>query len=143
MDDARFRACLGVFLVGLLGVSTLVVAQQPLPKVMTGTWDVDLPPATRMTVLASGSWSIVIERQNPDGSIEGKMTWAGGRHCEAVDEPITGSFDGNELRIEGMLRDKYRNAGCRKAIFVLKRNAFGNAFAGELVNSPMKVRLNP
>ena len=88
-----------------------------------------------------GTWSVVIDKQNPDGTIEGKATWAGARYCTMENEPFTGRFDGTELTIVAQFRDKLPNGGCVKANLVLKRTGAGNEFEGEIPGSRDKYRL--
>jgi len=131
---APFRSALGVFLLGLLGTSMVVVAQQDLPNAMAGTWHTtNAEAASGRYNPYGGTWSVVIDKQNPDGSIAGKMTWVGGRTCEASNDPITGRYDGIQLTIRGTLRNKFPNAGCGRVRFVLKKT--GSGFEGEIPGS--------
>ena len=141
---APFRSALGVFLLGLLGTSMVVVAQQDLPNAMAGTWHTtNAEAASGRYNPYGGTWSVVIDKQNPDGSIAGKMTWSGSRLCDANNEPITGRYEGTQLTIRATLRDKFANAGCGRVTFVLKKN--GTDFEGEIPGSSSgtKVTLKP
>jgi hypothetical protein len=142
--NARFRPYPSVFLLGLFGVSTIAMAQEQLPKAMTGTWDTtNQAAASGRIVTSGGTWSVVIDKQNPDGSLVGKMTFSGSRLCEADNDPITGRYDGTELTIRGTLRDKFPNAGCGRVRFVLKKSGAG--FEGGIPGaaSPYRVTLKP
>lgn len=144
--NARFRPYPGVYLLALLGASTIAIAQEQLPKAMAGTWDTTnqaAPAASGRIVPSGGTWSVVIDKQNPDGSIAGKMTWSGSRLCEANNDPITGRYDGTELTIRGTLRDKFANAGCGRVRFVLKKSGAG--FEGGIPGaaSPYRLTLKP
>ena len=60
-------------------------AEDRLPSDFTGSGTVS---TGRTTVTR---WSIVIDSQEPDGTIKGKMNWSG-RVCFAKDLPFTGSY---------------------------------------------------
>ena len=142
--NAQLRANRHVFLLSLLGASAIVVAQQTLPATMTGTWyATNVQASSGRYNPTGGTWSVVIDKQNPDGSIAGKMTWSGSRLCDASNEPITGRYEGTQLTIRATLRDKFANAGCGRVTFVLKKN--GTDFEGEIPGSSSgtKVTLKP
>ena len=123
----------------LLGVIAVIApdaaAQDKLPAAMAGTWNGTAP--SRGTPFG-GAWSVLIEKQDPDGSIEGKATWGGGQFCAMENEPITGKFDGTQLTIAAQFRDKVPNAKCGKANMVLKKKGAGNAFEGEIPGSQFR-----
>jgi hypothetical protein len=51
------------------------------------------------------AWSVTITKQNPDGSIEGTLTY-GGPQCSARNAPMTGKYNGTELRLTAQLEPK-------------------------------------
>ena len=84
--------------------------------------------------------TVTIEKQGPDGSVEGKFIYLENKNCEATEDPITGQFDGQILTLQVMFRDKFPNAGCGRSRFVLKKNADGS-FDGEIPGSSTEVKL--
>jgi len=128
-----------IVLVLLAGAAPELAAQDKLPAAMAGHWSgiARVPPGQDQPI--SGNWSVAIDKQNPDGSIEAKATWSGFRNCEMNNEPLSGRFDGTELRLEGIFRDKFPNAGCGKANFVLKKSGAG--FEGEIPGSRLRIKV--
>jgi hypothetical protein len=126
----------------ILAVSTGLLAQEQLPKRLEGDWQ-GVSTDSRHNQLG-GSISVTIEKQNSNGSIEGKMTYQGAKRCEATDGPMTGQYDGQVLTLHVTLNDKFPNAGCGRLRFVLRRNADGR-FDGEVPgsNSQIKASLSP
>ena len=128
-----------LIVLALLAVAApYAAAQDKLPAKMVGNWSGITRIKTQDQPI-SGNWSVVIDKQNPDGTVEAKATWSGFRSCEMNDEPMSGKFDGNELRLEGMFRDKYPNAKCGKAVFVLRKS--GPGFEGEIPASRQQIKL--
>jgi hypothetical protein len=113
---------LALVLTLLAGAVPEIAAQDKLPAKMSGKWN----GVTQRGTPFGGNWSVVIDSQNPDGSIEGKATWGGGQLCAMNSEPFTGKFDGTQLTIVAQFRDMSPNAGCQKASLVLKKS--GNDF---------------
>ena len=83
--------------------------------------------------------SVTIDKQNPDGSIEGKMT-ASGQFCAMNDEPMTGRFDGTVLTLQASYRPLAPQASCGRATFVLKRS--GSGFEGEVPGSRLRLKVS-
>ena len=121
----------------LAGVAADVSAQDKLPAKMSGKWSGTTPGKGTPF---GGAWSVVIDKQGPDGSIEGKVTWEG-RICAMDNEPITGKLDGSQLTIVAQFRDKMPNAGCQKANLVLKKKGTGNDFEGTIPGSQFNYQL--
>jgi hypothetical protein len=123
-----------VMLLVLLAVAgpyaPFAAAQDKLPAKLAGKWSGTTPGKGTPF---GGTWSVVIDKQNPDGTIEGKATWGGGQFCLMDNEPVTGKFDGNELTLVAQWRDKIPNANCGKATMVLKKK--GNDFEGGIPGS--------
>lgn len=131
-----YRAAL---MVALFGIATSLVAQEQLPKAMSGNWTGTFIGKGGNPVDAGGTWSVVVDKQNADGSIEGKMTFSG-RFCAMDNAPMTGKYDGNELTMKATFKDQMPNGGCREAGFILKKIA-GNRFEGTIPSTSAKYRL--
>ena len=125
----------------LAGVAPDLLAQDKLPQAMSGTWSGVSRAGQVGQATFGGTWSVVIDKQNPDGTIAGKATWEGARACALDNDPITGTFDGTQLTIVAPFRDKIPNAGCGKARLVLKRVGAGNQFEGTIPASKDQYRL--
>jgi hypothetical protein len=125
-----------IVLVLLAVAAPHAAAQDKLPAKMSGKWNGTFPGKGTPF---GGSWSVVIDRQNPDGTIEGKATWGGGQYCVMDNEPFTGKFDGAELTIVAQWRDKIPNAQCGKANMVLKKK--GDDFDGAIPGSRFRYLL--
>jgi hypothetical protein len=86
---------------------TQVASQEPLPAAMSGRWigmgGQGAKAGGKMPI--DFAWSVKVTKQNPDGSIEGTITY-GGPQCSAKDAPMTGKFDGTELRMTVQLEPK-------------------------------------
>jgi hypothetical protein len=124
----------------LAGAGPNATAQDKLPVKMSGKWNGTFPGKGTPF---GGNWSIVIDRQNPDGTIEGKATWGGGQYCFMDNEPLSGKFDGTQLTLVAQWRDKVANAQCGKATMVLKKK--GDGFEGGIPGSRFnyQLTLNP
>lgn len=125
----------------LAGVAPDLPAQEKLPQAMAGKWSGVSRQGQAGQSTFGGTWSVVIDKQNPDGTIAGKATWLGSRSCTMDNEPFTGNFDGTQLTIVAPFRDKIPNARCGKARLVLKRTGAGNDFEGDIPGSQDKYRL--
>jgi hypothetical protein len=120
----RIRLLLMCAVIGLLPF-TQTAAQEKLPTAMKGRWigmgqqggkiPIDFP------------WSIEITKQNPDGSIEGSMNYAGPQ-CSAKNAPMTGTFDGVDLIVTTELQPKMQ---CGKQSFRLKKSGGKHLFEGK------------
>jgi hypothetical protein len=119
----------------LLGAAPVAVAQAELPRAMSGTWS----GVSERNIPVNGSISVVIDKQETNGAITGRMT-ASGQYCAMKDEPMTGRFDGTVLRLEATYRALVPQASCRKATFVLKRT--GTGFEGEIPGSPLRTKVS-
>jgi hypothetical protein len=73
------------------------------------------------------AWSIKIAKQNPDGSIDGTLSY-GGPQCSAKDAPMTGTFDGTELKVTAQLQPP---AQCGKQTFRMRKAGGAHLFEGE------------
>jgi hypothetical protein len=124
---------------GTVCIATSVVAQEQLPKNLEGNWNGYANAKSSRPNPIGGALSVVIEKQNPDGTIEGKMTYSGAQFCELKDDPMTGKFDGTVLTLQVTFRNKMPNAGCGPSRFVMNKDADGT-FAGEIPNSPSRIR---
>lgn len=101
------------------------LAADPLPAKLSGTWfGLGQGGGTRNFEV-----SLVVEKQEPDGTVEGKLTrWGFG--CGAKDEPFKGTFDGTTLSFRSMSRANVnasrRDGTCDEDEYVLKRGADGS-----------------
>ncbi|HTO47652.1 MAG TPA: hypothetical protein VML91_08420 [Burkholderiales bacterium] len=126
----------------LAGVAPDLAAQDKLPQAMSGKWNGISRQGQAGQTTFGGTWSVVIDKQNPDGTIEGKATWVGARYCTMENEPFTGKFDGTRLTIVAQFRNKIPNGGCDlKANMVLKKTAGAKEFEGTIPNSRDQYRL--
>jgi hypothetical protein len=139
--NARLGFRVTIVLAALAGTAQDLAAQGKLPEKMTGTWASNAPTQGGARGAVGGTWSVLIAEQKPDGSIAGKATWEGGRLCAMNDEPMTGRFDGTELRMAVTFQNKFPNAGCSKANLVLRKAGEGNTFEGELRGSGIRMTL--
>ena len=119
----------------LAAVAQAASAQTELPKAMAGTWS---GVSERNTPL-NGTMAVVIDQQNPDGSITGRITTSG-QMCAMKDEPMTGRFDGTTLTMDATYRALVPQASCGKARFVLKRSGAG--FEGEIPGSRLRTKVS-
>jgi len=82
-------------------------AQDKLPAAMSGRWigmgGEGAKQGGRIPI--DFAWSIKIARQNPNGTIEGTLSY-GGPQCSAKDAPMTGTFDGTELKLTAQIEPK-------------------------------------
>lgn len=129
------------FIIAIFAVSTGLLAQEQLPKKLDGVWS-GIGSGSQHNSFG-GPMSVMIEKQNPDGSIEGKMSFRG-VNCEMNDDPIIGKFDGQILTLQITFRDRFPRAGCGRATFILKKGADGK-FEGEIPGNinQIKARLAP
>ena len=126
----------------LAGIAPNIAAQDKLPQAMSGEWSGVFRPNQVGQSTGGGTWSVVIDKQNADGTIEGKATWAGARYCTMDNEHFTGRFDGTPLTIVAQFRNKIPNGGCDlKATMVLKKTGSGKEFEGTIPNSRDRYRL--
>ena len=124
-----------VLLFLLLGLATSGIAQSELPKSMKGSWS---GLSERGNVPLNGTLSVVIDKQNADGSIEGKMSGSSNQ-CAMRDEPMTGRFDGSVLTLQATWRPLVPQAThCGRATYVLKKT--GSGFEGEIPGSRLRIK---
>ena len=118
-----FVVCLAVV---STAIPTAVYAADSLPPSMSGRWFGSGQTGQQRNFEVA----IVIEKQSPDGSVEGKLTrWGNG--CGAKDEPFKGTFDGAVLKFKSMSRanvnSRLPNGVCGEDEYVLKLNADGKS----------------
>jgi hypothetical protein len=99
-------------------------AQEQLPSSLKGRWLGMGQQVGRMPV--DFEWSLQITKQNPDGSIEGTMSFAGPM-CSAKNAPMTGTFDGKQLVVSAVLEPK---AQCGKSTFRMVKRGGKHLFEG-------------
>ena len=120
----------GLLLVALCAVIgslsfTQTAAQEQLPAAMSGRWLGMGQKGGKIPI--DFAWSVAITKQSPDGSIEGTMSYAGPQ-CSAKNAPMTGTFDGTELKVTAELQPK---AQCGKQTFRLKKAGGKHLFEGK------------
>jgi hypothetical protein len=124
------RTTLALALCAAIGVLPLTqtAAQEPLPASMAGRWvgfgGEGAKAGGRMPI--DFAWSIKITKQNPDGSIEGTLSF-GGPSCSAKDTPMTGTFDGKELKLTAQLQPA---AQCGEQTFRMRKAGGKHLFEG-------------
>ncbi len=119
----RYRILLGSLL-GFLPL-TLVMAEDPLPTSMNGRW-VGTSSKSVGKAPIDIAWSVMVAKQNPDGSFEGTVTYQGTR-CSAKDAPMKGTFNGEELVIKTELEPK---AQCGSVTYRMKKAGGKHLFEG-------------
>jgi len=125
-----FRIC---FALALIAVAEGILAQAtPLPKSMSGSWTAVVPGRQTFT----DSMSVVLDVPAGTGAVMGRLT-VRGLACGAVDEPLTGTWDGTEPRLESVVRPNVNaqrmngECGNGRVSFVLKRKPGRDGFEGE------------
>lgn len=116
----RLLLCVALALLPLAPAS----AQEQLPSSLKGRWIGMGQQAGRIPI--DFEWSLQITKQNPDGSIEGTMSFAGPR-CSARNAPMTGTFDGQQLIFTTHLEPK---AQCGKQTFRMTKRGGKHLFEG-------------
>jgi len=118
----------------LAWLATNVVADEvmPLPKAMSGRYTAVVPGQQTFT----NSLSVVLDVPSERGPVTGRLT-VRGVTCGAVDEPLSGTWDGTELRFESLVRPNVNaqrpngQCGNGKVTFILTRKPGQSAFEGE------------
>src|SRR2546429_3860600 len=95
----------------MLASTTMAQPVEPLPKAMNGRWTAIVPGGRTFT----DTLSVVLEAPAATGQVTGRVT-VRGVVCGALDEPLTGSWDGTELHFESRVRPNvnvlYPNGEC-------------------------------
>ena len=103
----------------------------PLPATLSGRWTV-----TASGFLSSHTVTLSFEGQGQTGPVTGRVSFRG-MDCGLLDEPLRGSWDGVDLRLETAQRAEVGapreagNCGTARATFVLRRNPGDTRFEGE------------
>lgn len=120
------RTSLALALCAAIGLLPLTqsAAQEQLPPSLAGRWLGMGKQAGKIPI--DFAWSVKITKQNPDGTIEGTMSY-GGPQCSAKDAPMTGTFDGTELKVTAQLQPA---AQCGKQTFRMKKTGGKHLFEG-------------
>ena len=120
----RTRLLVWCAVIGLLPF-TQTAAQEQLPTAMKGRWIGMGNQAGKIPI--DFPWSIEITKQNPDGSIEGTMSYAGPQ-CSAKNAPMTGTFNGVQLIVTTELQPKMQ---CGRQSFRLNKSGGKHLFEGK------------
>jgi len=133
--------------VGSIG-TVLAQTPAPLPKTMSGHWTAVVPGGRTFT----DSLSVVLDVPGGTGPLTGRLTIRGVT-CGALDEPLTGTWDGSELRMESQVRPNVNaqrangECGTGRVTFNLTRKPGQTAFNGESLRdaapAPAQVTLAP
>ena len=123
-----------VLLAGLMTMSGVAFAQgaTPLPKSMSGRWTAVIPGGKVFT----DGLSVVLDARDGSGPVTGRLT-VRGLGCGAQDEPLTGTWDGTELRFSSQVRPNVNatrpngECGSGRVDFVLVRKPGQTTFEGE------------
>jgi hypothetical protein len=126
-----FRTCV---LLALMGATIGVLAETaaPLPKTMSGRWTAVVPGRQTFT----DTMSVVLDVPATTGPLAGHLTLRGVTYG-AIDEPLTGTWDGTELRFESQVRPNVNaqrmngECGTGKVTFALSRKPGQAVFEGE------------
>jgi hypothetical protein len=137
-----------VTIVALAAGAALAQTVLPLPKVMQGTWTAVVPNVRTFT----DTFAVTLDDPAPSGALTGRLTLRG-IGCGAVDEPLTGTWDGVLLRMESVVRPNVnaqrQNGQCGngRVTFVLKRKTGQTGFEGESTRDgsplPSQITLGP
>jgi len=134
-----FRLCMLIALAGITG-EVLAQATAELPGRMSGRWTAVVPG--RATY--SDTMSVTLDVPSGTGPLTGRLT-SRGVTCGALDEPLTGTWDGTELRFESLVRPNVNaqradgNCGTGRVTYVLKRKPGQSAFEGESHREGLKI----
>ena len=128
--------------IALIAATTWAVGQtpEPLPTAMSGKWVVVLPNGR----LYTDTMSIALDTPAATGAVTGRLTIRGVT-CGAQDEPLTGTWDGTQLRFDSQVRpnvnaqQKDAQCGSGKVAYVLRRKPGEQAFDGEFTRDGMGV----
>ena len=128
----------------------MVLAQaiEPLPKTMSGRWTAVVPGGRTF----SDTLSVVLEVPGGTGPLTGRLTLRGVT-CGAVDEPLSGTWDGTELRMESRVHPNVNalrangECGTGRVTFNLTRKPGRTTFDGESLRdaapTPSQITLAP
>lgn len=134
----------------LVGSASMVLAQttSPLPKAMSGRWTSVVPGGRAFT----DTWSVILDVPGGTGPVTGRLTLRGVT-CGALDEPLTGTWDGSELRMESQVHPNVNaqrmngECGTGRVTFKLARKPGQSTFEGEAQRDaapvPSQVTLAP
>ena len=129
---ARLALAAFALAAALVSAASAQAPANALPGALSGRWTF-LPAGGRTFV---DMWSARFDGTGAPGPVTGKLTWRG-VNCGAQDEPLTGTWDGTELRFESVLRANANtqnlNGNCEggRAVWVLKRKPGSATFEGE------------
>lgn len=137
------RAGLLPFVPLALGCAAVAFAQSvpaPLPPSLSGRWTYSAPNGRTFV----DYWSVRFDSSGAPGAVNGMVTWRG-LSCGAKDEPVTGTWNGTELRFEVVLRPNVNtqnpngNCGNGRTTVLLTRNAGATGFEGTATQADRNV----
>ncbi len=137
------------FALASIAVTEDIVAQtMGLPTAMSGRWTAVIPGRQTYT----DTMSVVLEVPAGTGTVTGRLNLRGVT-CGAINEPLTGTWDGTELRLESQVRPNVNaqrsngECGTGRVTFVLKRKPGQVGFEGESLRDgstvPSQITLAP
>ena len=144
------RSVRDVVLLVLTGCAGIASAQTaaPLPASMSGRWSAVIPGNRTFT----DSLSVVLDVPDGTGPLTGRLTLRG-ITCGAQEEPLSGTWDGTELRMESQVRPNVNaqrangECGTGRLTFKLTRKPGQASFEGEALRDaspvPSQVTLSP
>src|SRR5438270_2223369 len=116
---------------GIAQLSPLPPPLAPLPASLSGRWTI-----TASGRPASDIVTMSFDGQGQTGPVKGRVSLRG-LDCGSLDEPLSGSWDGVDLRLETAQRPEVGapradgNCGTARATFVLRRKPGDTRFEGE------------
>src|SRR4051812_37000911 len=102
---------LHIAIASALVAGTTVVLAEDLPKAMSGNWNGVASAGNAAGRPIGGRAGIVIQDQAADGTLRGTMSFQSSPSCSDEPAPMTGTFDGTELKLHVDFKGKYANAG--------------------------------
>lgn len=139
---------IAVVLLTIPAMKPVAAQPAPLPPKLSGTWS-SFTPGGRPH---SNTMSLTLDPPDANGHVKGLYT-SRGVVCGALDEPLSGTWNGTELRFESQVRPNVntqnRNGDCGsgRITFVLTRKPGQQGFEGESqregASVPVQVSLSP
>lgn len=143
------RVILGsLLLLAITAVEPVDAQPAPLPSKLSGKWTAVIPGGRTFI----DTISLTLDPPNENGRVTGRLTTRG-VVCGALDEPLSGTWDGTELRFDSQVRPNVNaqrpNGDCAsgRITFVLTRKPGQQSFEGESrrdgAPAPAQISLSP